>query len=111
MKTCRVCGKEFKNGYTSYDCSEECFLQTYWDDVLDEDAIIIDGVCYHDGGRKPPDYQGFLGHAGRRFIIEKNDGTIIDTNNLWYNAPVPANLYTGNNARFITVTTVREEHY
>ena len=102
-KICEYCGKEFdpKHGYTSTTCSEKCFEETYWRDVLDEDALIIDGECYHDGGRKPENYEGFLGHAGKRFVIQKNDGTIIDTNNLWYNAIVPEDKFTGNNAIFL----------
>lgn len=102
-RKCEYCGKEFdpRHGYTSFSCSEKCFHEKYWQDVLDENAIIIDGVCYHDGGRKPDDYGGFLGHAGRRFVIKKNDGTIIDTNNLWYNAEVPEDRYTGDNAIFL----------
>ena len=103
MKTCRYCGKEFEQGYTTYDCSEECFLNNYWDNVLDDEAIIINGICYHDGGRKPDGYKGFLGHDGRRWIIQMNDGRIIDTNNLWYNAVVPAERYTGDNAVFLGV--------
>ena len=100
-KICRVCGTSFENGYTSYDCSEKCLLKKYWDDVLDENAIIINGICYHDGGRKPERQAKWLGHAGRRFIIKMNDGRIIDTNNLWYNAAVPKDRYTGDNAIFL----------
>ena len=108
-KICRCCGKEFERGYTTYDCSEKCFLTYYWDNVLDDTAIIVNGICYHDGGRKPDDYQGFLGHGGKRWIIQMNDGRIIDTNNLWYNAPVPVDRYIDDNAVFLPITKPYEE--
>ena len=101
---CVICGKEIeKSQYSSKVlCSSECFHIDFWNDCLDDEAIIIDGECYHDGGKKPSSYIGFLGFAGRVFHIEMNDGKTITTNNLWYNGVVPKERNIQDNARFIT---------
>ena len=102
---CVICGKEIeKSMYSNVPlCSSECFHEHFWNDTLDDTAIIVNGECYHDGGMKPKDYTGFLGHAGRYFKIEMNDGRIIETNNLWYNGEVPKERNIEDNARFIEV--------
>ena len=101
---CIICGKEIeKSGYShKVICSSECFYVDFWNDCLDETAIIIDGECYHDAGRKPKGYSGFMGHSGREFIIKMNDGRIIETNNLWYNGEVPKERNVPDNAVFCT---------
>ena len=100
---CVICGKEIeKSMYSNADlCSRACFGEYFWNDTLDETAIIINGECYHDGGMKPAGYTGFLGHAGRYFKIQMNDGRIIETNNLWYNGEVPKERCVKDNAVFI----------
>jgi hypothetical protein len=100
---CVICGKEIeKSMYSNKDlCSSECFHEDFWNDCLDDTAIIVNGECYHDGGRKPEGYSGFLGHAGRLFKIQMNDGRIIETNNLWYNGEVPKERCIADNAIFI----------
>ncbi len=102
---CIICGKEIeKSGYShKVICSSECFSVDFWNETLDDTAIIVDGACYHDGGMKHNKYTGFLGHAGRYFKIEMNDGRIIETNNLWYNGEVPKERNIEDNARFIEV--------
>ena len=66
---CEICGKEIeKSSYTNADlCSSECFKIHFWDEHLDETAIIIDGECYHDGGNKPHEREKYLGFGGTRF--------------------------------------------
>ena len=44
---CQVCGKEIKKQYTTGTCSKKCFQEQFWNEVLDNNAIIIDGNCYH----------------------------------------------------------------
>lgn len=102
---CKICGKEFnKKMYYEPICSYECFLIDYWNKALDETAIIIDGICYHDGGFVENPYKyAFLGHAGRIFKIHMNDGRKFITNNLWYQGEIPANRNIKDNARFVTL--------
>ena len=100
---CVICGKEIEKSMYSNAvlCSSECFSENFWNECLDETAIIIDGECYHDGGMKPPVYQGFQGFGGRYFKIQMNDGRVIETNNLWCNGDVPPERNVQNNAIFI----------
>ena len=100
---CIICGKEIEQSryMGAVLCSDECFDVNFWNECLGDDAIIINGECYHDGGKKPNDYRGFLGHSGRLFKIQKNNGEIIETNNLWYNGVVPKDRNIKDNAVFI----------
>jgi hypothetical protein len=100
---CIICGKEIeKSMYGNADlCSSECFHENFWNEVLDDTAIIIKGECYHDGGIKPAGYSGFLGHAGAYFKIQMNNGKLFETNNLWYNGEVPKERNIKDNARFV----------
>ena len=63
---CVICGKEIEKSKYLHKalCSRECFCIDFWNDCLDDKAIIINGECYHDGGEKPSNYRGFLGFAG-----------------------------------------------
>lgn len=100
---CIICGKEIEKSSYSHKviCSSECFSVDFWNDALDDTAIIIDGECYHDGGMKPKTYSGFLGFGGNLFKIKMNDGRVIETNNLWYNGVVPKERCIEDNACFI----------
>lgn len=102
---CKICGKEFNRSDSGYGhmsiCSTECLIVDFWNSNLDEKAIIINGVCYHDGGNKPRGYSGFLGHGGRVFRIRMNDGREFSTNNLWYNGEVPKERNIKDNAVFV----------
>ena len=100
---CIICGKEIeKSGYShKVICSSECFSVDFWNDALDDTAIIIDGECYHDGGMKPKNYSGFLGFSGALFKIKMNDDRVFETNNLWYNGVVPKERGVKDNAIFI----------
>ena len=100
---CVICGKEIEKSKYSNKvlCSSECFHVNFWNECLDDSAIIIKVECYHDGGRKPEGYSGFLGHSGREFTIKMNDGQVISTNNLWYNGEVPKERMVADNAMFV----------
>lgn len=102
MKKCVICGKEVETSlfYGAILCSHECFIENFWNECLDEDAIIVDGVCYHDGGRKDTNTK-WLGFGGREWKIQMNDGRIIETNNLWHNGKVPPERKVEDNAKFI----------
>lgn len=100
---CIICGKTIESSaYSNANlCSSKCFHENFWNENLDETAIIVNGCCYHDGGRKPAGYSGFMGHGGKLFKIEMFDGRIIETNNLWYNGEIPTERAVKDNARFI----------
>lgn len=100
---CVICGKEIEKSMYSHKviCSSECFSVDFWNDTLDDTAIIIKGECYHDGGMKPADYRGFLGFSGALFKIKMNNGKVFETNNLWYNGKVPKERCIEDNACFI----------
>ena len=101
---CIICGKEIEKSHymNAVLCSDECFRVNFWNECIDDKAIIINGKCYHDGGKKPEGYRGFMGHGGALFKIKMNDGEIIETNNLWYNGEIPKDRNIQDNAVFIT---------
>lgn len=103
MVQCIVCGKMIERSRWSHKvlCSQECYSRDFWNDTLDESAIIIDGVCYHDAGRKSEGYRGFLGYGGREFKIQMNDGRVIETNNLWCQGSIPSSHERSDNAKFL----------
>lgn len=103
--TCVICGKEIEKSmyFNKPLCSSECFHIDFWNDCLDGTEIIVNGCCYHDGGRKPSTYQGFMGFSGREFYIQMDDGTVIQTNNLWCNGDVPKERNIKDNAKFIPI--------
>ena len=106
MNKCKICGKEFEDS-PYYDnlhlCSEECHSIDFWNRALDNNAIIVNGECYHDGGNKPNEKRDYLlGHAGRKFTIKfKDTDEIIETNNLWYNGVIPKVRNVEDNAVFL----------
>ena len=104
---CPVCGKKsihplFANGC----CSDECYNIDFWRNALDDDAIIIDGHCYHIE-KEPADllnYEGYLGYAGREFKIKMNNSDkIIVTHNLWHQGEIPKKFNKQDNAQFVKV--------
>ena len=102
---CIICGKEIeKSRYAdAVLCSSECFYVNFWNECLDESAIIINGKCYHDGGKNPIGYSGSLGYGGALFKIKLNSGKIIETNNLRYNGEIPKDRNIKDNAVFEVV--------
>lgn len=101
---CIICGKEIEKSrfLNKTLCSSECHSVNFWNECLDEDAIIIKGVCYHDGGMKPKEYRGPMGHGGRLFTIKMNNGKVITTNNLWCSGNVPEDRNIEDNATFLS---------
>ena len=96
---CQVCGKEIKEQYTTGTCSEKCFQKQFWNEVLDNNAIIIDGNCYPVDNEDSTSY--FRGFGGRPFTIKMHDGKSIHTTNLWHQGTIPKEFYKGDNAEFI----------
>lgn len=103
MQYCKICGKPIKViKYSVPICSRACFYIDFWNETLDDEAIIINGECYHDGGYiSNRNRYEFLGHAGRIFYIQKNTGERIKTNNLWYNGVIPPERHIKDNAKFV----------
>lgn len=100
---CIICGKEIEKSNFSHKiiCSNKCFDEDYWNTILDENAIIINGNCYHDGGLNFNKYD-IRGYGGTQFYILFNDGKVLFTNNLWHNGRVPIERKIQDNAKFIT---------
>lgn len=72
----------------------------FWDRVLDNSAIIIDGECYHTAPENETGY--FRGFGGRKFKIQFLDNNeIIETTNLWHQGKVPEEYNRKDNAKFI----------
>ena len=95
---CIICGKKIeKKIYFDPICSQECFRVNFWNEQLNDKAIIIGGECYHVGEKQG----GSLGFGGAKFTIQMNDGRIIETNNLWYNGKVPEDRKVKDNAKFV----------
>ena len=97
---CVICGKEIeKSKYANAVlCSTECFKRLFWKEALDDTALIIDDECYHV---EPENESGTRGFGGREFTIQKNDGEIIKTTNLWHQGEIPDYAYQPDNAKFI----------
>ena len=110
---CPVCGKELENPpYYNDCCSDECFHIDFWRNALDDEAIIIDGHCYHigiepgDAGdpEDPENCRSFLGFGGQEFKIRKfGSDEIIVTHNLWHQGEVPLEFNKQDNAQFVKV--------
>jgi len=98
---CVICGKEIKKSMymNAVLCSDKCFSKHFWQETLDDNAIIINGKCYHIGDENDTGY--FRGFGGAKYTIKKHDGTIIETTNLWLNGIIPKELYKGDNAEFV----------
>lgn len=109
---CSICGKELDRiGYHAPFndvCSSECFGEKLWrmreEDHKKSPFIIVDGVMYSDAGNvENPKDKWPLGHGGRVFKIQKDDGTVFSTNNLWCGGGIPENHreVMRDNAKFI----------
>ena len=87
------------------------YQKKYWEEILDDKAIIINGHCFHI---LPNNSLGVKGFSGAKFKIELFDrfdmgddtGEAIlviakrETTNLWHNGKVPKELNIKDNARF-----------
>lgn len=94
MLKCAICGKDIEQSLYSDTplCSDKCSSKNFWKRALDESAIIINGVCYHDGGYGGSE-NGFKGFAGQLFHIrDLRTGKKFKTDNLWYNGAIPDDM-------------------
>ena len=103
VNKCIICGKPYtKELYSGTKvCSSKCFREDFWNKTLDNTAIIVNGVCYHDGGpsKSPAEFRG---HAGAMFVIQRLDrNEIIVTDNLWCNGEIPPERNIKDNAIFL----------
>ena len=104
---CKICGKAFDEthyGEPYQDiCSSECYSKQFWIEKIEvkDKLTIINGECYFIGDENDTSY--FRGHAGRKFKIQKDNGEIIETTNLWYNGEIPEEFREElkDNAKFI----------
>lgn len=97
---CPVCGKYTTPMYMNGECSDECFTRGFWQETLNDTAIIINGKCYHVGDEDDTSSY-FRGFGGARYKIQFNNGKIIETTNLWLNGIIPDEFKVPDNAKFI----------
>lgn len=105
--TCQgVIGTKYYNN-ESMIARNMCFSCNFWEERLLEygkpNTFVINGIWYTDGGRRPADTKQFLGFGGQEYLIERSDGTVISTNNLWYGGAI-SKWYTDkfpDNAKFL----------
>ena len=108
MFKCELCNKEFEKRFYMpgefYNVCRDCFKTKYWLMIVAEKHlhIIVDGTCYCIGshGNSNTDMNGF---GGSLFKIEKYDGRIIETNNLWFQGDIPEEFkeQLPDNAKFV----------
>ncbi|MBP5774000.1 MAG: hypothetical protein J6W35_08015 [Eubacterium sp.] len=93
MKMCKNCRKEY--GWSRYDeyCCKECWEANYWEKALDSKAIIIGGHCYHAYGGKFD--------KSKKIKIRMNDGTLIETYELFDGGKIPRKFHMKDNAKFV----------
>ena len=107
---CSVCGEYDKpNHYVTETAiamgtHRMCFRCNFWRGQLELDKAskrtwaIIDGHHYVLG-----DHGAFRGYSGRNFKIKFNNGTILETDDLWHQGKIPEKWKDKfpNNAEFI----------
>lgn len=86
-----------------------CFNCNFWQDKLDRllsgdhRVFVIGGTMYYHSNDDRDPVRTFRGFGGRKFMIQRLDGEILETNNLWCNGEVPKDFKDKikDNARFI----------
>ena len=97
MEKCKICGREmehfpYKDLEGNFYCGDECHTIGFWNACLDGSAIIVNGICYHDGGNGRSE-NGFKGFGGNVYCIKDlRTGEMWKTDNLWYNGKIPTNM-------------------
>jgi hypothetical protein len=70
----------------------------FWEETLDDAAVIVNGRCYHIGDEDSKSY--FRGFGGAPRVIEFFDGRVVHTTNLWDNGKIPERYRVPDNAKF-----------
>jgi hypothetical protein len=93
-----------------------CFTCAYWVHMTERDVYEGGAVIVEEEARQPVNAGDIewvhycydpkqpmldrtkrnsypVGHGGRLFTIEYTDGTVVETNNLWYQGPIPEWLH------------------
>lgn len=93
---CKMCGQFFATHYSDNERMIElniCFGCNHWDLLAErKDRIIANHTCYSNPGRRNPN-EGFLGFGGAEWKIRMDDGTLVETNNLWHNGEIPKRFW------------------
>lgn len=99
IKTCSICGGPMD--IEEYDtrailtkkmqAKHLCFACAFWKDKIDNPVPgreIINGCHYvfHEWLRQPIPFQGSGGH---RYYILRNDGSVMRSNNVWFQGHIP----------------------
>lgn len=99
MHKCKICGAP--QNLDSFDqraiitkkmANEQlCFNCAFWKDKVDNPVPgreIIDG-CHYTFHPWIENRHGFMGHAGQSYYILHNDGTVLRSNNVWFQGTIP----------------------
>ena len=95
---CKVCGKEENpEHWTCRDSLIEkrlCFSCNFWQEKYEYDqlhpgkGVVIDGTHYYIEDENSKSY--FRGFGGAKFVIQFNNGEVVETTNLWCQGEIPA---------------------
>lgn len=111
METCMMCGKEHDDRRLSLPILHGmCHSCSFWYRTLKSrrSYIVVEGNCYRIA---PENRKGFRGHGGWKYIIEFNDGSVIETTNLWHRGKIDREFlpYFPDNAKFSFPNTETDE--
>lgn len=94
---CNECGGIVSLNFVNWKTLKNfgvCIGCNFWLKILntinDSNRFIINGESYYDDGYKDIKDKHHLGFGGDYYKIRKNDGSIVETNNLWYNGEIPS---------------------
>ena len=99
METCKICGKEIQYHYLpkiekELKANHLCFDCNFWFEKekfhIPENEhkwCVVDGIHYIVGDENSNSY--FRGFGGAHVRIHFNDGTTVDSTNLWCQGDVP----------------------
>jgi hypothetical protein len=96
---CKICGKIVSTKFSESTKKqliekELCFSCDFWDELAKKtDRIIANHTCYKDGGKKTNGDKSCMGFGGADWKIRMNDGSLIETNNLWCNGDIPKHFW------------------
>lgn len=91
---CKICGQEVPD-YRVFPKEGVCYDCDFWSKKVKSDkteepyrVVIINGTHYYIGDEDSQ--SGFRGFGGAKFYIEFNDGTKVETTNLWCQGEIPS---------------------
>lgn len=110
---CKICGKEDHLRWINPTRDKlikfkRCFDCNYWLEKIEDKSpnkLVIDGCVYYIGDKNNSCPAQFRGHNGKKFVIKKFDGDVIETVDLWFCSKIPERFRSElqDNAEFMEV--------